>query len=93
MESVKFLHVESGIREHFACGIRNLGLWNPEYCSRNPGIPITIEIQKPSSTDKDWADLHLFQTRFVIRWENKRDGDITMPLSLESIGSAGYMDH
>ena len=54
---------------------------------------MTIEIQNPSSTDKDWADLHLFQTRFVIRWENKRDGDITMPLSQKSIGSAGYMDH
>ena len=25
-----------GIREIFACGIRNPGLWNPEYSSRNP---------------------------------------------------------
>ena len=38
------------------------------------------------------ADLHLFQTRFVIGWENNRDGDITMPLSLKTIGSAGYKD-
>ena len=38
------------------------------------------------------ADLHLFQTRFVIGWENNRDGDITMPLSLKTIGSAGYRD-
>ena len=36
------------------------------------------------------ADLHLFQTRFVIGWENNRDGDKTMPLSLKTIGSAGY---
>ena len=38
------------------------------------------------------ADLHLFVTRFVIGWENSRDGDITMPLSLKTIGSAGYKD-
>ena len=38
------------------------------------------------------ADLHLFQTRFVIGWENNRDVDITMPLSLKTIGSAGYKD-
>ena len=36
------------------------------------------------------ADLHPFQTRFVIGWENNGDGDITMPLSLKTIGSAGY---
>ena len=38
------------------------------------------------------ADLHLFQTRFVISWENNRDGNIAMPLSLKTIGSAGYKD-
>ena len=38
------------------------------------------------------TDLHLFQTRFVIGWENNRDVDITMPLSLKTIGSAGYKD-
>ena len=38
------------------------------------------------------ADLHLFQTRFVIGWENNRDDDITIPLSLKAIGSAGYRD-
>ena len=25
----------------FACGIRNPGLWNPEYSSRNPEVPVT----------------------------------------------------
>ena len=30
-ESGKFLHLESGILEIFACGIRNPGPWNPEY--------------------------------------------------------------
>ena len=39
-----------------------------------------------------WADLHLFQTRFVIGWENNRDSFITMPLSLKTIGSVGYRD-
>ena len=38
------------------------------------------------------ADLHLFHIRFVIGWENDRDGDMTMPLSLKTIGSAGYRD-
>ena len=37
-------------------------------------------------------DLHLFQTRFVIDRENNRDGDITIPLSRKTIGSAGYRD-
>ena len=54
----------SRIWEIFAGGIRNRGkfyslkrnpgLWNPEYSSRNFGIPYTIGIQNPSSTDKDW---------------------------------------
>ena len=38
------------------------------------------------------VDQHLFQTRFLIGWENNRDGDITMPLYLKKIGSAGYKD-
>ena len=38
------------------------------------------------------ADLHLFQTSFVIHWEDNRNGDITMPLSLKTIGGAGYRD-
>ena len=42
--------------------------------------------------ESDGANLHLFQTRFVISWENNRDGDVTMPLSLKTIGSAGYRD-
>ena len=28
----------------------------------------------------------------MIDWENNRDGDITMPPSLKTIGSAGYRD-
>jgi len=35
-ESVRFLLVESEIRELVACEIWNPGLWNPEYNSRNP---------------------------------------------------------
>ena len=41
---------------------------------------------------KSRVDLHEFQTRFVIGWENNRDGDITMPLSLKTIGCAGCRD-
>ena len=50
-ETVKFLLVESRTLDF---GIRNI--WNPEYSSRNPesGIILTIGIQNPSSTDKDW---------------------------------------
>ena len=36
LESGKYLLVESGIQENFAYGIRNPGLWNLEYSSRNP---------------------------------------------------------
>ena len=35
-ESGAFLLVESEIRGKAACGIRNPGLWNLEYSSRNP---------------------------------------------------------
>ena len=44
------------------------------------------------SLDLPLIDLHQFQTRFVIGWENVRDGDITIPLSLKTKGSAGYRD-
>ena len=48
-ESVKFLLVETGKRENFTCGIRNPGLWNPEYSSRNPKSYLGLEsrIQVP----------------------------------------------
>ena len=36
------------------------------------------------------ADPHLFQTTIVIGWKNNRDGDITMPIFLKTIGSEGY---
>ena len=45
-----------------------------------------------SNSRKMGADLHLFQAKLVIGWENNRNGDITMPLSLKTIGSAGYRD-
>ena len=32
------------------------------------------------------VDLHRFQLRFVIGWENNKDGDITLPLSLKAKG-------
>ena len=31
------------------------------------------------------GDLHLFETLFVITWENNSDFDITMPLSLKTM--------
>ena len=36
--------------------------------------------------------VYAVQTRFVTGWENNRDGYITMPLSLKTIGGAGYRD-
>ena len=36
LESGAFLLVGSEIRGNSTCGIRNLGLWNLEYSSRNP---------------------------------------------------------
>ena len=50
--------MESGIRENFAGRIRNPGLWNSEYSSSNAEITtnelLTIGIQNPRSTGKDW---------------------------------------
>ena len=52
-ESAKFLHLESGILEIFC-------LWNPESWALESGIqvwesgiPLTIRIRNPSSTEKD----------------------------------------
>ena len=55
---------KSGIRELFACEIRNSGtfyLWNSESLALESEIqfkesvfPLTIVIQNPSSTGKDW---------------------------------------
>ena len=42
LESGKFLLVGSGIRENFAYGFRNPGLWNPEY-SKYPTKELNLE--------------------------------------------------
>ena len=49
-------NADSGIREIFACGILNPGLWNPEYSFRNPpyfrlesGVP--VQLTKNSETN------------------------------------------
>ena len=44
-ESGTFLLEESRIWENFGRGIRNPGLWNPEYSSTESGIPPTIRIR------------------------------------------------
>ena len=44
LESGKFMLVESEIWESFACGIWNLGLWNPESYLR-----LESRIQNPES--------------------------------------------
>ena len=44
---------ESGVLEIFARGIRNPGLWNPEYSSGKSGIPQAIGIRSPISADKE----------------------------------------
>ena len=41
--------------------------------------------REPVPLNGKWVDMHRLQTRFVIGWENNRDGDITMPLSLKRI--------
>ena len=66
LESGKFLLVESGIWEIFAREIRNPGnfcLWNPESGKflllesgiqlKESGIPLTISVRNPGSTDKE----------------------------------------
>ena len=50
---------------NFCCGILNPGLWNLEYSRTNAewnlesGIPLTIGIQNPSSSDKESGIQHL----------------------------------
>ena len=48
-ESGKFLFVESGIRENQESWVLESGIE-----LRESGIPVTIGIQNPSSTDKYW---------------------------------------
>ena len=65
-ESGKFLHVESGILETFACGIRNPGPWNPEYSCQNPESPLQLESGIQVPLYKIW--------RLVIGIRNPRRG-------------------
>ena len=39
----------SGSRKHFACGIQNPGLWNPEYSSRNSESKFGLQILESST--------------------------------------------
>ena len=59
-------------------------------CSESRGVKEKTLSSTMLSLDQSGADLHLFQTRFVIGWENNKNGYKTMPLSLKTIGSAGY---
>ena len=50
-----------------------------------PPTPPSSKVEGVSSAERVtwlrplfWADLHLFQTRFLIGWKNNRDGHITM---------------
>ena len=44
----------SGIREHFVCGIRECQALESGIQLGESGILLTIAIQNPSSTDKEW---------------------------------------
>ena len=58
------VRLDIGIREMFACGIwkhKKFCFWHPESWAlgsevqlKESGIPLTIEIQNPTFTDKDW---------------------------------------
>ena len=52
--STGILLVESGIVENSARGIRNPGLLEYTIPLKESGIPRTIGIQNPGSTNKDW---------------------------------------
>ena len=65
----------------------------PESYSGGLGTSPSIIVDLKDLPDLPLIDLHRFQTRFVINWENNRDGEITVPLSLKTIGSAGYRDY
>ena len=61
------LRLDIGIREIFACGIckhKKFCFWNPESWAlgseiqlKESGIPLTIEIQNPTFTEKDWKGI------------------------------------
>ena len=50
-ESGKVLLVESGIREFFACGIRNPGLSDSEYNTKNPEYHDQLEVPLTKNSD------------------------------------------
>ena len=54
-EFEKFLHAESRVQEIFSCGIGDPGLWNMEYCSRNPELHQRLEfgIQVPLTNNPE----------------------------------------
>ena len=54
------------------------------------GPPFEVVLFSRSDRSEFW--LNGSRPRFVIGSENNRDGDITMPLFLKTIGSAGYRD-
>ena len=78
------------IREIFACGIRNQGkfyFWNPESWVLESGIRnvLTIRIQNPSSSDKDWNP--------VPRIRNPRRGFASPQLSWISLhGGSSFVN-
>ena len=51
-----------------------------------------FEIPYLESITQDNLTLGPIPNKAVIGWENNMDGDITMPISLKTIGSAGYRD-
>jgi len=51
-----------------------------------------FEIPYLESITQDYLTLGPIPNKVVIGWENNMDGDITMPISLKTIGSAGYRD-
>ena len=72
------LRLDIGIREIFACGIwkhRKFCFWHPESWAlgseiqlKESGIPLTIEIQNPTFTEKDWkwilvSGIHCVESR------------------------------
>ena len=47
--------------------IRNAGLWNPEYSSRNPESHEQFGIQNPSSTEIEYLESGIHSVEFTIQ--------------------------
>ena len=72
-----FLFVKSGIREKFACGIRDPGLWNPELHLKESGIQVLLTKSPKSSSWNPGSMARNPESKTVLNFleQYERNGD------------------